>query len=130
LPTVQQTVRIWEGTSTQQGATWDGLGVNFSLFSANATKVELCLFDETGTQELDQFRIFEVHDLVNNSEEARNFLLQLNQHATGSTKLLWVPFDQIIKGRAISGQVIAAHAAYLFGQVRYLEDGPAFLATR
>jgi glycogen operon protein len=30
------------------GATWDGLGVNFALFSANATKVELCLFEEGG----------------------------------------------------------------------------------
>lgn len=27
------------------GATWDGAGVNFSLFSESATKVELCLFD-------------------------------------------------------------------------------------
>ncbi|MET4023391.1 hypothetical protein ABIC10_008532 [Bradyrhizobium sp. S3.2.12] len=30
------------------GATWDGLGVNFALFSAHATKVELCLFDDAG----------------------------------------------------------------------------------
>ena len=28
------------------GATWDGTGVNFALFSENATGVELCLFDE------------------------------------------------------------------------------------
>jgi glycogen operon protein len=27
------------------GATWDGLGVNFTLFSENATRVDLCLFD-------------------------------------------------------------------------------------
>jgi glycogen operon protein len=64
LATVQQTVRIWEGTSTQQGATWDGLGVNFSLFSANATKVELCLFDETGTQELHRIELPEYTDEV------------------------------------------------------------------
>jgi isoamylase len=44
-------IRIWEGDSSPQGATWDGLGVNFTLFSANATKVELCLFDATGAQE-------------------------------------------------------------------------------
>ena len=30
------------------GATWDGRGTNFALFSANATKVELCLFDSEG----------------------------------------------------------------------------------
>ena len=30
------------------GATWDGAGVNFALFSEHATAVELCLFDEPG----------------------------------------------------------------------------------
>jgi isoamylase len=34
------------GTPYPQGATWDGTGVNFALYSENATKVELCLFDE------------------------------------------------------------------------------------
>ena len=37
--------KITEGKPFPLGATWDGLGVNFALFSANATKVELCLFD-------------------------------------------------------------------------------------
>ena len=36
---------IHEGLPYPRGATWDGEGVNFSLFSAHATKVELCLFD-------------------------------------------------------------------------------------
>jgi len=57
-------VRLWEGESTQLGATWDGLGVNFSLFSANATKVELCLFDPTGTQELQRIELPEYTDEV------------------------------------------------------------------
>ena len=35
--------RIREGRPHPLGASWDGLGVNFALFSANATKVELCL---------------------------------------------------------------------------------------
>jgi isoamylase len=34
------------------GATWDGLGVNFAVFSANAEKVELCLFDINGRREI------------------------------------------------------------------------------
>src|SRR6056297_1839017 len=33
------------------GASFDGAGVNFALFSANATQVELCLFDDGGTRE-------------------------------------------------------------------------------
>ena len=34
---------VREGKPFPLGATWDGLGVNFALFSAHATKVELCL---------------------------------------------------------------------------------------
>src|SRR6202011_1974053 len=43
--------RIREGLPHPLGATWDGEGVNFALFSANATRVELCVFDETGKRE-------------------------------------------------------------------------------
>src|SRR5947209_6996503 len=38
-------MRVWPGRSYPLGATWDGAGVNFALFSEHATKVELCLFD-------------------------------------------------------------------------------------
>ncbi len=38
-------MRVWPGQPYPLGATWTGLGVNFALFSAYATRVELCLFD-------------------------------------------------------------------------------------
>ncbi len=38
-------MKRWPGRPYPQGATWDGEGVNFALFSENATGVELCLFD-------------------------------------------------------------------------------------
>jgi glycogen operon protein len=38
-------VAVWPGEPYPLGATWDGLGVNFALFSAHATRVDLCLFD-------------------------------------------------------------------------------------
>ena len=38
--------RVWPGGPYPQGATWDGEGVNFSLFSENAEAVELCLFED------------------------------------------------------------------------------------
>ena len=38
-------VRVLAGSAEPLGATWDGDGVNFALFSAHATRVELCLFD-------------------------------------------------------------------------------------
>ena len=37
---------VWPGRPYPLGATWDGGGTNFSLFSEHAERVELCLFDE------------------------------------------------------------------------------------
>ena len=52
------------GTAYPQGATWDGAGVNFSLFSAHATKVELCLFDPSGTREVERIELPEYTDEI------------------------------------------------------------------
>src|SRR5580698_2691312 len=41
-------MRIWPGTPYPLGATWDGWGTNFTLFSEVAETVQLCLFDEVG----------------------------------------------------------------------------------
>ena len=38
-------MRVWPGRAYPLGATWDGSGTNFALYSENAEKVELCLFD-------------------------------------------------------------------------------------
>ncbi len=56
--------RIREGLPHPLGATWDGLGVNFALFSAHATKVELCLFDHDGSTELQRIELPEYTDEV------------------------------------------------------------------
>jgi glycogen operon protein len=42
---------VWPGLPYPLGATWDGEGVNFALFSENAERVELCLFDRGGKVE-------------------------------------------------------------------------------
>src|ERR1700710_2193141 len=55
---------VREGKPFPLGATWDGLGVNFALFSANATKVELCLFDDSGETELERIELPEYTDEV------------------------------------------------------------------
>ncbi len=49
--TKKQSYKLSEGSSALRGATWDGRGTNFSLFSEHATKVELCLFDAEGRRE-------------------------------------------------------------------------------
>jgi isoamylase len=41
---------VWPGGPFPLGATWDGSGTNFALFSAHATRVELCLFDNDGKE--------------------------------------------------------------------------------
>ena len=45
-------MRVWPGRPYPLGATWDGTGVNFALFSENATGVELCLFN--GPDDMDE----------------------------------------------------------------------------
>ncbi|MDB5573463.1 MAG: glycogen debranching enzyme GlgX, partial [Tardiphaga sp.] len=56
--------RVQEGKPFPLGATWDGLGVNFALFSAHAEKVELCLFDLDGQIELERIELPEYTDEV------------------------------------------------------------------
>jgi isoamylase len=43
-------MRVWPGSPYPLGATWDGVGVNFALFSEHATRVELCLFDSADAE--------------------------------------------------------------------------------
>ncbi len=50
---------VWPGEPYPLGATWDGEGINFALFSENAVKVELCLFDPTGRREVERIEIRE-----------------------------------------------------------------------
>jgi isoamylase len=44
-------MELWPGQPYPLGAIYDGMGTNFTLFSEVAERVELCLFDETGTRE-------------------------------------------------------------------------------
>jgi glycogen debranching enzyme GlgX len=55
---------IEEGLPHPLGSHWDGNGTNFALFSANATKVEVCLFDETGAHELSRIELPEYTDQI------------------------------------------------------------------
>jgi glycogen operon protein len=56
------TTRVWRGAPYPLGATWDGAGVNFALFSENATAVDLCLFDRDGLEQ--RVRMVEQTDQV------------------------------------------------------------------
>jgi len=54
----------WPGRPYPLGATWDGEGVNFALFSEHAEQVELCLFDAAGAYELQRIPLRERTDHV------------------------------------------------------------------
>jgi isoamylase len=58
-------MKVWPGNPYPLGANWDGSGVNFALFSENATGVELCLFDgENRSRETKRIRVTEQTDQV------------------------------------------------------------------
>jgi len=55
---------VWPGAPFPRGANWDGEGVNFALYSENAERVELCLFDAKGKKEIQRVELREQTDLV------------------------------------------------------------------
>ncbi|NIP80305.1 MAG: glycogen debranching enzyme GlgX, partial [Gemmatimonadetes bacterium] len=57
-------MRVWPGEPYPLGATWNGEGVNFALFSEHADAVDLCLFESAGDEE-ESLRI-ELKECTNN----------------------------------------------------------------
>ncbi|HJZ60602.1 MAG TPA: hypothetical protein VKD47_00465, partial [Miltoncostaeaceae bacterium] len=69
-------MRAWPGDPFPLGATWDGQGTNFSLFSENAHRVELCLFDEAGEEsrlDLVEVTAFNWHARLPDVEPGRRY---------------------------------------------------------
>jgi isoamylase len=56
--------QISEGHPHPRGATWDGTGTNFAIFSEHATKVEVCIFDEEGKEELERIELPEYNNQI------------------------------------------------------------------
>jgi isoamylase len=49
--------RLEPGAPYPLGSTWDGLGVNFAVFSAHARQIELCVFDPSGRREIARYEL-------------------------------------------------------------------------
>ncbi|HTE44804.1 MAG TPA: glycogen debranching protein GlgX, partial [Gemmatimonadaceae bacterium] len=60
----RQLDRLDPGQPYPLGATWDGLGVNFAVFSSNASAIELCLFDSTTRHQTARFHLPECTDEI------------------------------------------------------------------
>ena len=58
------THRIREGSPYPRGASWDGKGTNFAIFSAHASKVELCIFGPGGDKEVERIALPEYTDQI------------------------------------------------------------------
>jgi isoamylase len=58
-------IEVWPGKPYPRGATYDGTGVNFAVYSQVATRVEVCLFDSADpSREIDRFDLPEVTEFV------------------------------------------------------------------
>jgi isoamylase len=64
LVAATQSLPLEEGAPHPRGATYTGTGVNFALFSAHATRVDVCIFDESGERELHRITLPEYTDEV------------------------------------------------------------------
>ena len=56
--------RLLAGDPAPLGTFWDGLGVNFAVFSAHATRIELCLYDPSGRHEIARYDLPDCTDEV------------------------------------------------------------------
>ena len=54
-------MQVWPGSAYPLGATFDGSGTNFALFSEGAERVELCLFGDRGKETRVELRDIDAH---------------------------------------------------------------------
>ena len=123
---------VWPGTPYPLGATWDGAGTNFALFSEVAEQVELCLFDADpadGRERETRVAITEVDGLVwhcylPDVEPGQRYGYRVHGpyqpergHRCNPAKLLLDPY-----GKAVDGQVTWHQAVY-----SYQHDNPSVL---
>lgn len=120
-------MRLTGGTSARLGASWDGRGTNFALFSANAEKVELCLFDGQGRRELERIEMPERtedvwHCYLNDVSPGQLYGYRVygpyapeRGHRFNANKLLLDPYAKRLAGRLVWSD---AHFAYRTGSAR------------
>ena len=102
------TPRVWPGSAYPLGATYDGSGTNFALFSEAADRVELCLFDEAGVEtklDLIERDAFVWHGYVPNIGPGQRYGFRVhgpydpeNGHRCNPSKLLLDPYAKAIHG--------------------------------
>ncbi len=99
---------VWPGRPFPLGATWDGAGTNFALFSEHAERVELCLFDEQGEErriELTERRALNWHCYLPGVRPGQRYGYRVHGpyapqegHRFNPSKLLIDPYAKAIDG--------------------------------
>ena len=101
-------MQIWPGDEYPLGATWDGGGTNFSIFSEAAERVELCLFGDTGDEtrvDLPEVTAFCWHGYVPGVRPGQRYGFRVHGpwapeqgHRFHPAKLLLDPYAKAIEG--------------------------------
>ena len=101
-------MRLWPGTPYPLGATWDGAGTNFALFSEVAEGVELCLMDDGGENrvELTEVDGFVWHGYLPDTGPGQRYGYRVHGpyepakgHRCNPAKLLLDPYGKALDGR-------------------------------
>ncbi len=100
---------VWPGRPFPLGASWDGEGTNFSIFSERAEKVELCFFDDAGREErvaLPEMTAHNWHGYVPGIAPGQRYGYRVHGpfapadgHRCNPAKLLLDPYAKAIDGR-------------------------------
>jgi isoamylase len=123
------TMQIWPGSAYPLGATYDGSGTNFALFSEVAERVELCLFDADGTEvrhDLPEMDGFVWHAFLPGVEPGQRYGYRVHGpydpsrgHRCNPSKLLLDPYAKAIDGKFEWGQALFS---YNFGDAQSRND--------
>jgi glycogen operon protein len=123
------TMQIWPGSAYPLGATYDGSGTNFALFSEVAERVELCLFDADGAEvrhDLPEMDGFVWHAFLPGVEPGQRYGYRVHGpydpsrgHRCNPSKLLLDPYAKAIDGKFEWGQALFS---YNFGDAQSRND--------
>ena len=112
-------LRVWPGQPYPLGATYDGAGTNFSLFSEVAERVELCLFDDAGQQtaiELPETTGFIWHGYLPSIGPGQRYGYRVhgpwdpsNGHRCNPAKLLLDPYGKAVEGQPKWNEAVYDH---------------------
>ncbi len=101
-------MKIWPGRPYPLGATWDGVGTNFSVFSEVAARIELCLFDANGAEsrvDLPETTAFIFHGYLPNIGPGQRYGFRVHGpwepehgHRCNPAKLLLDPYVKAVEG--------------------------------